>query len=153
MVLDAIFDFIKEKVVMAGVTWIIGLLNPASAFFKAIKAIYEIVMFIINCGSEILEFVNAIIDSIGAIAKGQLSIAATFVENALAKAVPLAIGFLAGLLGIGDPSKEVSSIMEKAQAPVNKAMDWVINKAVQLVKAAGKLFGFGKEEKAEDDPE
>ena len=75
MVLDAIFDFIKEKVIMAGVTWIIGLLNPASAFFKAIKAIYEIVMFIINRGSQILEFVNAIIDSIGAIAKGQLSVA------------------------------------------------------------------------------
>jgi hypothetical protein len=34
MVMDAIFDFIKEKVLIAGVTWIIGLLNPASAFFK-----------------------------------------------------------------------------------------------------------------------
>jgi hypothetical protein len=65
----------------------------------------------------------------------------------------LAIGFLAGLLGIGDPSKEVRGIMETAQAPVNKAIDWVINKAIQLVKAAGKLFGFGKEEKAEEDPE
>lgn len=31
MVLDAIFDFIKEKVIMAGITWIIGLLNPVSA--------------------------------------------------------------------------------------------------------------------------
>ena len=54
MVLDAIFDFIKEKVIIAGVTWVIGLLNPASAFFKACKAIYDIVMFFINRGSQIL---------------------------------------------------------------------------------------------------
>ena len=65
MVLDAIFDFIKEKVIIAGVTWVIGLLNPASAFFKACKAIYDIVMFFINRGSQILALVNAVIDSIG----------------------------------------------------------------------------------------
>ena len=47
--------------------------------------------------------------------------------------------------------------MDTAQAPVNKAIDWVINKAVQVVKAAGKLFGIGKEErvaaKPEEDPQ
>jgi hypothetical protein len=147
MVLDAIFDFLKERVIMAGIKWIISLLNPASAFIKAIKAIYEIVMFFVNRASQIMEFVNAVIDSIGAIAKGNLSIAATAVENALANAVPLAIGLLAALLDIGDPSKPVRNIMEKAQAPVNKAIDWLINKAVQAVKAAGKLLGFGEKEK------
>jgi hypothetical protein len=157
MVLDAIFDFLKERVIMAGIKWIISLLNPASAFFKAIKAIYEIVMFFVNRASQIMEFVNAVIDSIGAIAKGNLSIAATAVENALANAVPLAIGLLAALLDIGDPSKPVRNIMEKAQAPVNKAIDWVINKAVKLVKAVGGALGFGKkreDKKPEtDDPE
>jgi len=63
MVLDAIFDFIKEKVLIAGVTWIIGLLNPASAFFKACKAIYDIVVFFIERGSQIIDLVNAIIQS------------------------------------------------------------------------------------------
>ena len=59
MVLDAIFDYVKEKVIVAGITWIIGLLNPASAFFKACKAIYDIVMFFIDRGSQILALVNA----------------------------------------------------------------------------------------------
>lgn len=149
MVLDAIFDFIKEKVIVAGITWIIGLLNPASAFFKACKAIYDIVMFFINRGSQILSLVNAIVDSMAAIVKGNTAVAATFVENALAKAVPVAIGFLAGLLGLGDPSKPVKATMEKAQSPVNKAMDWVIHQAVKLVKAAGKFVKglFGKDDK------
>jgi hypothetical protein len=159
MVLDAIFDFIKEKVIIAGVTWIIGLLNPASAFFKACKAIYDIVMFFVNRGSQILSLVNAIVDSMAAIVKGNISVAATFVENALAKAVPVAIGFLASLLGLGDPSKPVRATIEKAQSPVNKAIDWVIHQAVKFVKAAGNLvkgmFGKkGKDDKTdhEDDP-
>ena len=76
MVLDAIFEFIKEKVIVAGITWIVGLLNPASAFFKACKAIYDIVMFFINRGSQIIDLVNAMIDSIGAIAKGSIGVAA-----------------------------------------------------------------------------
>jgi hypothetical protein len=148
MVMDAIFDFIKEKVLIAGVTWIIGLLNPASAFFKACKAIYDIVMFFVERGSQILALVNAIIDSIAAIARGSLDAAATWVETALAKAIPVAIGFLASLLGLGDISGTIRKTIEKAQAPVNKAIDWVINQAVKLVKAAGKFVGklFGKKE-------
>jgi len=141
MVMDAIFDFIKEKVLIAGVTWIIGLLNPASAFFKACKAIYDIVMFFIERGSQIIDLVNAIIDSIAAIAKGSIGVAATMVENALAKAIPVAIGFLASLLGLGDISGTIKKTIEKAQAPVNKAIDWVISKAVTLVKAAGSAIG------------
>jgi A nuclease family of the HNH/ENDO VII superfamily with conserved AHH len=159
MVLDAIFDFIKEKVITAGITWIIGLLNPVSAFFKAIKAIYEIVMFFINHASEIVELVNAIINSVSAIVKGNITAAANWVENALAKIIPLAIGFLASLLGLGDPSKPVKETIEKARSPVNKAIDWVIHGAVKLVKAAGNLVKgvFGKKDKEkeahhEDDP-
>ena len=136
MVLDAIFDYIKEKVITAGITWIIGLLNPVSAFFKACKAIYDIVVFFVNHASEIMELVNAIINSVSAIVKGNITAAANWVENALAKIIPLAIGFLASLLGLGDPSKPVKETIEKARSPVNKAIDWVIHGAAKKV---GKL--------------
>ena len=71
------------------------------------------------------------------------------VENALAKAIPVAIGFLASLLGLGDISGTIKKTIEKAQAPVNKAIDWVINMAVKGVKAAGKFIGglFGGKNK------
>jgi hypothetical protein len=160
MVLDAIFDFIKEKVITAGITWIIGLLNPASAFFKACKAIYDIIVFIVNRATQIVTFVSAVVDSIAEIVAGNISSAAAAVENALARAIPVAIGFLASLLGLGDPSKPVKQTIEKAQSPINNAIDWVINGAVKLVKASGKLiggaFGKGDKDKAtahEDDPQ
>jgi len=137
MVMDAVLSYIKERVLIAGVTWIIGLLNPVSAFFKACKAIYDIVMFFINRGSQIMALVNAIIDSIAAIAKGQLDNATKWVENALAKAIPVAIGFLAALLGLGDISGTIRKFIERAQQPVNKAIDWVIGKAAKGVKMLG----------------
>ena len=154
-VLDGIKSFLIEKVIMAGITWIIGLLNPASAFVKACKAIYDIVMFFIERGQQILELVNAVLDSILSIARGAIGVAANAVEKALAKAVPVAIGFLAALLGLSGLSEKIKAVIDKIQAPINDAIDWVIKKAVQLVKAAGRMLGIGKEKKSEkeDDPQ
>jgi hypothetical protein len=156
MVIDKIKSFIMEKVIMAGVTWIIGLLNPASAFFKACKAIYDVVMFFVSHGKEILDLVNAIIDSISSIAKGAIGAAAAWVEKSLARTIPVIIGFLAALLGVGGISEKIKEIIEAIRKPINEAIDWVINKAVDLVKAVGGLLGFGKKEEPvakTDDPE
>jgi Domain of unknown function (DUF4157) len=162
MVIDQIKNFIIEKVIMAGVTWLIGLLNPASAFFKACKAIYDIVMFFVERGSQIIALVNAVIDSMAAIAAGSIGGAAAMVENALARAIPVVIGFLASLLGVGGISEKIKQVIETVRKPINAAIDWVIGKALQLVKAAGKFVGglFGGKDKKEetkdqhaDDPE
>jgi hypothetical protein len=150
IILDGIKSFVMERIIIAGITWLIGLLNPAGAFIKACKAIYDIVMFFITRGSQIMSLVNAILDSMAAIASGALGSAAAAVENALAKAIPVVIGFLASLLGLGGISEKIREIIKTIQAPINKAIDWVINKAVALVKAVGGLFGGKKEEKKED---
>jgi hypothetical protein len=41
---------------------------------------------------------------------------------------------------LGDISGTIKATIEKAQAPVNAAIDWVILQAVKVVKAAGKLI-------------
>jgi hypothetical protein len=155
MVIEKIMAFIMEKVVIAGITWLIGLLNPASAFIKACKAIYDIIMFFVEHGKEILALVNAIIDSITAIAKGAIGAAAAYVENSLAKTIPVMIGFLAGLLGVGGISDKIKEVIDAIRKPINDAIDWVITKAVDLVKAVGGLLGFGKtkDQEKSDDPE
>lgn len=151
MVVEKIKSFVMEKIIMAGITWIIGLLNPASAFFKACKAIYDIIMFFVEHGKQILDLINAIIDSISSIAKGAIGAAAAFVEGALAKGIPVAIGFLAALLGVGGISEKIKEVINAIREPINAAIDWVINKAVDLVKAVGGLLGVGKEEKKKED--
>jgi hypothetical protein len=153
MVLDPIIEFIKDRVIIAGITWIIGLLNPASAFFKACMAIYDIVSFFIKRGSQIIALVTAIVDSIASIAKGALGTAISLVEGALAKAIPVAIGFLASLLRLGDPAAPVRSAIESVRALVDQAIDWVIGHAMKLVRAAGELLGLSPRQQGEEDPE
>ena len=81
-----------------------------------------------------MEFVNSIIDSIGAIAKGSIGVAIEKVEGALAKALPLAISFLASLLGLGGISDKIRSIIDAVRSPINKAIDFVVGGAVKAFK-------------------
>jgi len=142
MVVDAIQNMLIETVIKAGITWVISLFNPVGAFIKACKLIYDVISWFINNAKRILDLINSIVDSTALIVAGKITQAATFVENSLAKLVPIAIGFLAGLLGLGDLSKKVQALLDKIQAPVNKAIDWVLEKAGNVVKT---LFKAGKE--------
>ncbi|HEY9802999.1 MAG TPA: DUF4157 domain-containing protein, partial [Leptolyngbyaceae cyanobacterium] len=95
LVVEPIKNFVIEKVITAGIEWILSLLTPASAFIKAAKAIYEIVKFFIERAGQIADLINAILDAIGAIAAGSIDQAVKGVENALAKSLPVVISFLA----------------------------------------------------------
>ena len=149
LVLGQIKEFLVEKVIKAGITWIMALMNPAGAFIRACKAIYDIVMWVVERGAQLMEFVNSVLDSIGAIAKGNLGAVASKVEDALAKALPLAISFLASLLGLGGISEKVRGIIDTVRKPINKAVDFVVLKAVKgfkrLVGGAKDTFRRGKQ--------
>ena len=150
-IVEQIQSMLEIEVIKAGIMWLIGLLNPVSAFIKACKAIYEIVMFFVNNGKRILDFVNTVIDSVGDVAKGSLGAASAKIEDSLARLIPLIIGFLAALLGLGGIAGKVKAIIQRIQAPVNRAIDAVIDKAVSLVKAGvGAVKGmFAKKDDAD----
>ncbi|EGJ35407.1 MULTISPECIES: hypothetical protein [Moorena] len=65
-VIEQINNMVVTQVITAGVKWILSLLNPASAFVKAAMAIYDIIMFFVNRGSQVLELVNAVVDAVSA---------------------------------------------------------------------------------------
>jgi hypothetical protein len=145
MVMDKIQDFVVVKVITAGIKWVLGLLNPAGAFIKACMAIYDIVMFFINHGSEILALVNTILDNLAAIVAGNIGAAANLVESVLAKAIPMVIGFLASLLGVGGIGEKIKEVINAVRKPINKAMDWVLKSVVKPVaKAAARAVGWVK---------
>ncbi len=150
MVMDKIQEFIAERVIKAGVTWLLSLFNPAGAFIKACKMIYDVVMFFIENGRQIMALVNAIIDSITNIADGNISGAAKFIEETLAKAIPVAISFLARLLGLGNVSEKVQEIIQGVRGLVDRALNAIFNSGpVKMVagfikKVVGKVKGLVK---------
>lgn len=147
LVIEPIKNFIIEKVITAGIEWILSLLTPASAFIKAAKAIYEIVKFFIERAQQIADLINAILDAIGAIASGAIDQAIKGVENALAKSLPVVISFLASLLGLDGIAGKIQAIFQKLRKPMEKAVDWVIDKGAKAFKKVGSKLGFGKNKK------
>ncbi|WP_244179979.1 phage tail protein [Amycolatopsis pretoriensis] len=132
--IDNLVSYLLPTIIIAGVTWIISLFNPASAFIRACKMIIDIIRFIVTNGKQIIEFVNTVLDAVIAIAKGGSGGVPALVEKALARSIPVLIGALAALLGIGGIASKVKEIFQKLARPVNKAIDWVVDKIVGLAK-------------------
>ncbi|NBH06879.1 hypothetical protein, partial [Amycolatopsis sp. SID8362] len=127
-------SYLLPTIVIAGITWIASLFTPASAFIRACKMIIDIIRFVVTNARRIIEFVNAVLDAVIAIAKGGTGGVPALVENALARAIPVLIGALAALLGIGGIAAKVKNIFQQLARPVNRAIDWVIDKISGLVK-------------------
>lgn len=132
--LDKVIAYVTPTIVEAGITWVLSLLNPASAFVRAVKLIIDIVKFVVTQARQIFDFVNAVLDAVIAIARGGSGGVPALIERALARAIPVLLGFLAALLGIGGIAAKVKQIVQAMSKPVGRAVDWVIDKIVGLVK-------------------
>ncbi|MFC9261057.1 HPC2 multi-domain protein [Streptomyces hydrogenans] len=150
-ILSKLTEYLVPTVIIAGVTWILSLLNPASAFVRAVKGIIDIVTFVVNQGAQIADFVNAVLDAVIEIANGGAAGVPKMVETALAASIPLLIGFLASLLGIGNLASKVKSVFQAVSKPVNRAID----KIVDFIAKKGKVLWQklkGKAQGGDDSP-
>ncbi|MEW2065926.1 hypothetical protein [Streptomyces sp. NPDC007346] len=134
-ILSKLTTYLIPTVLIAGITWIISLLNPASAFVRAVKGIIDIVTFIVTQGAQIVDFVNAVLDAVIAIANGGQAGVPKLIETALATSVPLLIGFLAALLGIGGLANKVKSVFQSVSRPVTRAIDKIVDFIAKKGKA------------------
>jgi len=132
--LSKISEYLIPTVLIAGITWIVSLLNPASAFIRACKMIIDFVTFVVTQGAQIIQFVNAVLDAVIAIAGGGAGGVPGLIENALSRSVPVLIGVLAALLGIGGIAGKIQSFFRNLAKPITKAVNWIVDKIV----------GFGK---------
>ncbi|UVO51107.1 DUF4157 domain-containing protein [Sphingomonas sp. SUN019] len=139
MVMDAIMDYVKQKVIEAAIEKVVSMLNPAGAFIQAILAIYRTITFIVDKLKQIGALVAAFIDGVSALARGLIAPAATRVETVLATGLSLAISFLASFAGLGNVSKKVIEIVNKIRAPVDKALDKVVDWIVAQARRAGRF--------------
>jgi hypothetical protein len=159
LVMDQIKSLIADQVIKAGIDWLIGILGgPAGAFVKAAQGIVRIVTWFMNNAGRAVALVNSVLDSVSAIASGDVSGAAKFIEASLAKALPMVISFLADLLGLGGVTQKVQDIIGKVKGLVDKGVAWLVGKAKALGKKLMRVLGGGKKSEAEksrsgDDPE
>ena len=138
MVMDAIIDYVKGKVIEIAIEKVLSFLNPAGAFIQALLAIYRTISFVVGKLQQIGAVVAALIDGISAIAAGNIGPASAKVESVLAQGLSLAINFLANFAGLGNVSKKVIEVINKIRKPVDSALDKLVNWVVDKAKKAGK---------------
>jgi hypothetical protein len=155
-VISGIISMVVDTVISKAVPKLIAMFIPGAGFISAIISIYDTVMVFVNKISKIIQVVTGFINSIVAIAAGNIGAAAAKVESVLAGLLSLAISFLAGFVGLGKVADKVMGVIKKVQAAVDKAIDtaiaWIVAKAQaffkSLKKAAGKLFEWWKQKKS-----
>ncbi len=149
MVKDWIVGEIIEKaaaklISMLDPTGIMAVVNSSIAFFKAVQSVIEYVR-------ELLTIINDYVTTLAAVAAGNIQAGAQKVEKGLASAVPVAIGFLANQVGLGNVPEKLVEIIQGAREFVDQALDWLFKKAMDLGKSALAALGLGGNKPAEDE--
>ncbi len=144
LVIGGIKEWVITSVIKAAVMKIASMFNPASAIVAAIKTIYNVVTFLIQRAGQISALFSAVADSAGALAQGNTQQAAAKIEQVLARAVPVVIGFLASMVGLNGIAGKVKEIIGRVRSRVDGAIDKMITKVVSRFKgltgkASGKL--------------
>jgi hypothetical protein len=142
-VVEGIKGLVIEAVITKGIPKLIAMFIPGAGFIGAIISIYDTVMVIVNQIAKIIAVVKSFVDSIVAIANGDIGAAVKKVESVLATGLSLAINFFAAFAGLGKISAKINGVIQKIRAPVDKAMDsligWVKKMAKSFIdKVAGK---------------
>ena len=87
-------------------------------------------------------------NSIKAVATGNIDGAKGWIEDSLGKAIPVTLGFLARLIGLGGIAEKIRKVIKKIRKPIDKAINKVVGGVARKLKSmAGKLFGKGKKGK------
>ncbi|HKU49938.1 MAG TPA: DUF4157 domain-containing protein, partial [Nitrososphaera sp.] len=148
MVISGIIDLVVDAVVKKAIPKLIAMFIPGAGFISAIISIYDTVMVFVNKLSKIAEVVTGFINSIVAIASGDIGGAASRVESILAGILSLAINFLAGFAGLGKIADKIMGVINKVRVHVDKGLDALIGWIVKMAKTMfAKAFGKEDEDK------
>jgi Domain of unknown function (DUF4157) len=141
LVIGGIREWAISKIVTAAITKLVTMFNPAGAIIQAIIATYNTIAFFVERIKQILALVEAVVDSIASIVAGKLAAAANYVEKSMAKTIPVILGFLARLIGLGDVSgaikKVITGIQAKVDVAIDKVLAWVVEKGKALLGKGG----------------
>jgi hypothetical protein len=115
---------------------VMAVVNSFIAFFNAVQSAIEYIR-------DILEIVNQYVTTLAQIAAGNITPGAQMLEQGLAAAIPIAIGFLANQVGIGNIPDKIVEIIGRLREIIDQAIDWLIQQALRLGGAALNALGIG----------
>ena len=127
---------------------LLSLTNPASGIVKAIKAIYDFVMWFFNNIHRIIEMVKKVFEASANIVEGNLGGAANAIERIMGLTIPVIIDLFLSILGLSGLPKKVMAVIKRVGGKLNALIDKLLLKVVGVIK---KMFG-GKKGGGKKDP-
>lgn len=140
--LAGVSDWLMVKLAKKAAQKLIELAGaPVGAVVTAVLLIYDTAKTIVRYIEPILRIINSVLDMITDIAKGSIAGGAALIETLLEKALGVAIGFLAGMAGLGDIGERIREIIDSIRDKVTEGIDWLLDKALKI---GGALLGAVK---------
>ncbi|MEU8460379.1 DUF4157 domain-containing protein [Streptomyces sp. NPDC029003] len=127
-------DWITTQIIEGVITKLVSMLDPTGvmavvnsfiAFFRAVQSAIEYLR-------DILEIVDQYVTTFAEVAAGHIEPGAAMIEHGLANAVPIAIGFLASQVGIGNVPEAIVGIIRQVRRLIDQAVDWLFDQAMRV---------------------
>ncbi|BAZ32132.1 hypothetical protein NIES4074_46340 [Cylindrospermum sp. NIES-4074] len=128
-------DMVVEAVIGAAIPKLLAMFVPGGAIIEAVMNVYKTITFFIDKAQEIADLANAVFDSIGNIAAGNVAAASNLVEKVMGRSLSLIISFLAKLIGVGNLGHRVRKLIEGIKDKIDKALDKLVAAIADKVQA------------------
>jgi len=131
-VLQGVVSWVTEAIIDRATRWLLALLDVTGIMpvINTLIAVYNAIESFMQHLREMLEIVSRMLDGVLDIAQGAIDTAAGFLVDALSRAMPVAIGFLANQFGLGRLGERLHELLETVRAVVDRAIDWLLDRAI-----------------------
>ena len=155
ILLEKAQDWIVTEIIERVVTKLLSMLDPTGimAVVNSFMAFFNAIQSAIEYFREILLIVDDYVSTIASVAQGDVEPGAEKMEGGLASSIPVAIGFLANQVGLGNLSEQLVVIIEGIRELVDRALDWLMDRAVSMGQSILNSLGLGTEEEVEENEE
>jgi phage-related protein len=136
-VIDGAKSWLLQRVVQTAIVRLATMFNPVGALVNLLMTAWNVYQWVKENAQRLFGLVQAVVHSMTEIAHGNIQNAANFIENSLARLVPVAISLLANLLGLGGIADRIREIIERIQGAVDTALDRLIERVMAMFRGGG----------------
>jgi len=152
MVLQQAQEWILTRVIERVTTKLLSMLDPTGimAVINSFVAFFNAIQSAVEYFRELLEIVNDWVSTIASVASGEVEPGAMKMEAGLVSSIPVAIGFLANQVGLGNLGEKIVEILAALRGYIDQALEWLFDQAVSAGQALLRSLGVGG---SEEEPE
>ncbi len=132
----AVMQWVEQRVVQGVIAQLVALCTPVGDIVELLLTIYKAVQFFLDKMHALGRFMATLKDAVTRVAHGDVWHAGAQVYNAVVASVPLLLGFIANLLGLGDVGAAVRNALAALTAPVRR----IEAKLVALIVSKGQAL-------------